>query len=826
MGLDTFGKGIKRREDPRLITGKGTYVDNMKMVGMAHAYILRSPYAHARIIKIDVAKAKAQPGVLDVFVGKDMEALGSIPCGWSHPGLITPKHPVVAIDEVNYVGDPVAVIVAEDRYIARDAADLIDVEYDPLPAVIDLEKAVASREQARVAAAHADVHHAGAHHDEAAAGEAIEQTVGAEVKAALASQEAAGPHLVHNEAAHNTAFTWTIGDKAKTDEAFAKAAHVTTLRIRNNRIQASAIEPRAALASYDAASEGITLWMTSQNPHIHRLLAAAFVLGIPEHKLRVIAPDVGGGFGSKIFVYGEEIIVVWASRKLGVPVKWASERREAYISDAHGRDHVTTAEMAFDAGGRITGLRVKTLANLGAYLSTFSTAVPTYLYGTLLSGQYDIPTIFCEVLGVLTNTVPVDAVRGAGRPEATFLLERLMDTAARELKMEPTAIRRKNFIQPNQFPYQTAVALQYDSGNYEVALDKALEMVGYADLRKQQAEARKQGKLIGIGVSTYLEACGLAPSALVGSLGAGAGQWESALVRVMPTGTINVYTGSHSHGQGHETTFAQVVSRELGVPYENINILHGDTETLPYGWGTYGSRSAAVGGSALVKASQRVREKAIKIAAHLLEANEADVELVEGKFQVKGAPSRSKSWFDIGLQSHLAHNLPQGMEPGLEFTAFYDPSNFVYPFGAHICVTEVDADTGQVQIKRFIAVDDCGNRINPMIIDGQVHGGLACGIGQALYEEAAYTDEGQPLFGSMMDYALPRAHFLPSFELGHTVTPCPHNPLGVKGIGETGAIGSPPAVVNSVVDALAHLGVTHIDMPLTPEKVWRAMNAM
>jgi carbon-monoxide dehydrogenase large subunit len=622
---------------------------------------------------------------------------------------------------------------------------------------------------------------------------------------------------------HNTAFTWTIGDKAKTDEAFHRANRVTKLKIRNNRIQASAIEPRAALASYDTAMDQTTLWMTSQNPHIHRLLAAAFVLGMPEHKLRVIAPDVGGGFGSKIFLYNEEIIVVWASKQIGRPVKWASERREAYLSDAHGRDHVTWAEMATDQDGKILGLRVRTLANLGAYLSTFSTAVPTYLYGTLLSGEYDIPTIYCLVDGVVTNTTPVDAVRGAGRPEATFVIERLMDTAAREIGIDPTEIRRRNFVKPDAFPYQTAVALAYDSGNYVGALDKALQMIGYDDLRKKQQAMRAQGKYMGIGFSTYIEACGLAPSALVGSLGAGAGQWESALVRVMPTGTVNFYTGSHSHGQGHETTMAQIVSNELGIPYENINVIHGDTESLPYGWGTYGSRSAAVGGSAAVRASQRVKEKAVKLAAHLLEANEADVELIEGKFQVKGVPARSKTWFDIALMAHLAHNLPQGMEPGLEFTAFYDPSNFTYPFGTHICVTEVDADTGQVKIERYLAVDDVGVQINPMIVDGQLHGGITQGIGQALYEEAAFTPEGQPLSGSMMDYALPRASYVPSYELGHTVTPCPHNPLGVKGVGEAGAIAAPAAVVNSVVDALSPLGVTHIDMPLTPEKVWRAM---
>ena len=804
MGLNTYGTAIKRREDPRLMTGKGTYTDNMKLPYMTFAYIIRSPHAHAKIKSIDASKALAHPGVVAVFTGKDTAALGPLPCGWSHPGLIVPKHHVIAIEEVNYVGDPVAVVIAEDRYTARDAADLVEIDYEPLHAVIDLEDAVVSHEETRIEAPETDA-------DELPTARAFEHAI------------PVSRRLVHDECEHNTAFTWSIGDKAKTDDAFAGAAHVTKLKIRNNRIHASAIEPRAAMASYDTAMDQTTLWMTSQNPHIHRLLAAAFVLGMPEHKLRVIAPDVGGGFGSKIFLYNEEVICVWASKQIGRPVKWNSERREAYMSDAHGRDHVTWAEMAFAADGKILGVRVKTLANLGAYLSTFSTAIPTYLYGTLLSGEYDIPTIYCLVDGVLTNTVPVDAVRGAGRPEATFVIERLVDTGAMEMKMDPVALRRKNFVKPDQFPYQTAVALAYDSGNYEGALDKALQMIGYDDLRTKQAAMRAEGKYMGIGFSTYIEACGLAPSALVGQLGAGAGQWESALVRVMPTGTVNVYTGSHSHGQGHETTFAQIVSKELNLPYENINVIHGDTDQLPFGWGTYGSRSAAVGGSAIVKAAQRVKDKATKIAAHLLEANEADVELVEGQFQVKGVPTKSKSWFDVALMAHLAHNLPAGMEPGLEFSAFYDPSNFVYPFGTHICVTEVDAETGEVKIVRYLAVDDVGNQINPMIVEGQLHGGIAHGIGQALYEEAAYTSDGQLLSGSMMDYALPRAHFLPSFELGHTVTPCPHNPLGVKGVGEAGAIASPAAVVNSVVDALAPFGVKHIDMPLTPQKVWKAM---
>ncbi len=826
MGLNTFGTSLKRREDPRLITGHGNYTDNMKLPDMTYAYILRSPHAHAKIVSVDTARAKQHPGVVAVYTGKDTEALGGLPCGWTHPGLVTPKHNVIAKDEVNCVGDPVAVVIAEDRYTARDAADLIDVEYEVLPAIIDLEQAVVGHESARVAEAHEEMHHPEAHeHEHTPLGAEIERELASEIPHEPEVTEAPGPRpvLVHDEAAHNTAFKWAIGDKAKTDAAFAQAAHVTKLRVRNNRIHASAIEPRSALASYDVAMDSLTLWMTSQNPHIHRLLMSAFVLGIPEHKLRVIAPDVGGGFGSKIFVYNDEVIVCWASKQLGRPVKWTSERREAYMSDSHGRDHVSHAELATDADGKILGLRVHTLANLGAYLTLFATAVPTYLYGTLLSGEYNIPAIHCEVLGVLTNTVPVDAVRGAGRPEATFLVERLMDTAARELNVDPVEFRRKNFVKPDQFPFQTAVALQYDSGNYDATLDKALELIDYKKLRREQADGRKHGKYIGIGFSTYIEACGLAPSSLVGALGAGAGQWESALVRVMPTGTVNVYSGSHSHGQGHDTTFAQIASRELGIPVENFNIIHGDTDALPYGWGTYGSRSAAVGGSAIVTAARRVKDKAIKLAAHLLEANEADVEISDGKFMVKGVPSKAKSWLDVALMAHLAHNLPPGMEPGLEFSAFYDPSNFTYPFGAHVCVSEVNADTGEVKILRYVAVDDVGTQINPMIVNGQLHGGIAHGIGQALYEEAAYNEDGQLLAATMMDYALPKASYLPSFELAHTVTPCPHNPTGVKGVGEAGAIAAPAAVANSVVDALAPFGVMHLDMPLTPEKVWRAM---
>jgi carbon-monoxide dehydrogenase large subunit len=573
------------------------------------------------------------------------------------------------------------------------------------------------------------------------------------------------------------------------------------------------------------ATDELTLWTASQNPHVHRLILAAFIFGMPEHKLRVISPDVGGGFGSKIFQYSEDVVVLHAARRLNRPVKWTARRSESFVSDRHGRDHESVGELAVDDKGNVLGLRVKTIANLGAYLSLFAPAVPTYLYGTLMNATYRFPAIYCEVTGVFTTTSPVDALRGAGRPEATYLVERLISRMADELGEDPADFRRRNFIKANEFPYQTKVALQYDSGNYEPALDKALHKIGYAKLRDEQAALRKQGRFLGIGFSTYLEACGLAPSKVVGSLGAQAGQWESAVVRVMPTGKVEVLTGSHSHGQGHETAFAQVVADELQVPMADVAIVHGDTGKMPFGWGSYGSRSAAVGLSAIKLASGKIRDKAMRIAAHLLEASTEDVEYVDGAFRVKGVPDRTKSWFDVSLQAHLCHNYPEGLEPGLEASHFYDPSNFVYPFGTHIAVVEVDADTGRTSLRRYVAVDDCGPQINPLIVEGQLHGGIAHGVGQALLEEGSYDDQGQFTAGSFLEYAMPRADDLPAIELDHTVTPSPHNPLGVKGIGEAGTIASTAAVANAVIDALKPFGVTHIDIPLTPEKVWRAMAA-
>ncbi|HKB24417.1 MAG TPA: xanthine dehydrogenase family protein molybdopterin-binding subunit [Methylomirabilota bacterium] len=774
-----FGKSIKRREDPRFITGRGTYVDDVKLPGMTYAAFVRSPHAHAKIKAIDSARATKVPGVLAVYTGQDVR-VGGLPCGWMLPGIKVPTRPALAQGKTRYVGEPVAIVIGETAYAAKDGAEAVKVTYEALPGVSDGKKA----------------HQKGA------------------------------PQLF-DEIPSNECFYWTIGDKAATEAAFKSAATVVSQPLLNQRLIPNAMEPRACLASYSTATDELTLWVTSQNPHVHRLLMAAFVLTIPETKMRVIAPDVGGGFGSKIFVYNEEVVVSWAARALKRPLKWTAERRESFLNDAHGRDHVTEAEMAFDRDGKVTGLRVKTHANLGAYLSTFAPLIPSFLYGPLLSGVYKIPAIFCEVWGMLTNTAPVDAYRGAGRPEATYLLERLMDRAARQLKLDPVELRRKNFIPAftDGTPYQTPVAFAYDSGNYEPALRRALELVGYEQTRKEQAAGRRSGKYIGIGVSTYIEACGPAPSAVAGSLGAGAGLWESGQVRVDPTGTVTVFTGSHSHGQGHETTFAQIVADELGIPMEQVEVVHGDTGRIPFGMGTYGSRSACVGGSAIVKCLDKIKEKGRKIAAHLLEAGEQDLVFQGGAWSVKGSPDKKKAWGEVALMAYLAHNIPQGMEPGLEATSFYDPVNFTFPFGTHIAVVEVDPETGAVKILKYVAVDDVGRVINPMIVDGMVHGGIAQGIGQALWEHGVYADDGQLVTATMMDYAMPKADALPSYVTDRTVTPSPINPLGVKGAGETGTIASTPAIANAVMDAIEPFGVRHLDMPLTPGKIWKAVAA-
>jgi carbon-monoxide dehydrogenase large subunit len=775
-----LGASIKRREDPRFITGKGNYTDDLKLAGLTHAVFVRSPHANAKIRKIDTAKASKVPGVVAIFTGKDLTGVNSLPCGWLLPELKIPPHMPLATDAARYVGDPVAIVIAESQSAASDAAEAVQVDWDVLPAVTATEKAAAK-----------------------------------------------GSPQIHEVAPGNVAFTWQIGDAAATDAAFKSAAVTVKKRIVNQRLVANPMEPRACVARYEDATGEWTLWVTSQNPHVHRLLMTAFVLGIPEHKVRVIAPDVGGGFGSKIFLYNEETVCTWATRQIKRPIRWTSSRREAFQTDAHGRDHVTDAEVAVAKDGKLLGLRVKTTANLGAYLSTFAPAVPTYLYATLLNGVYEWPAIHAEVTGVFTNTTPVDAYRGAGRPEACYLLERMMDAAAAALKMDPADIRKKNFIPKFDNGYQTKVALQYDSGNYLGAFDKLLGMLDYKKFRSEQAAARAKGRLMGIGFSTYIEACSIAPSKVVGSLGAQAGLWESGKVQVHPTGKVSVFTGSHSHGQGHETTMAQLVADHLGIPMDDVEIVHGDTGRVPFGMGTYGSRSASVGGTAIVMSLDKIKEKGKKIAAHLLEANPKDMDYVNGQFVVKGSPQKAVPFGAVALTAYVPHNYPEGVEPGLEETSFYDPANFCFPFGAHACVVEVDPDTGHVKILRYLAVDDVGNVINPMIVDGMVHGGIAQGVAQALWEEAVYDgSSGQLVSGSMMDYALPKADMLPFYETERTETPTPVNPLGVKGAGETGTIASTPAVVNAVVDALSGLGVDHIDaMPLTPERVWKAAQA-
>ena len=785
---DFIGQSVRRVEDKRFTTGRGRFTDDITLAGQTYAAIVRSPHAHAAITGVHTAAALKAEGVVAVFVGKDLAdaGVGGLPCGWqvdfkNGDTMKEPAHPVLAVDKARHVGDPVAIVIAETSNLAKDAAELVTVDYDVLPAAVNM----------------------------------------------LAATRDGAP-LLHEEAPNNIPFDWGLGDAEKTAAAIAGADHVTTLEITNQRLITNAIEPRCAIGDYDGARDHYTLYTSSQNPHVIRLLMTAFVLGLPEHKVRVISPDVGGGFGSKIFHYAEEVLVTWCSRQLERPVKWTAERSESFITDAQGRDHITKAELGLDKEGNFVGLRVITHANMGAYLSTFSTCVPTYLYGTLMQGLYTTPAIYVDVTAVFTNTVPVDALRGAGRPEATYLIERLVDTAAHELGMDPAELRSRNFIPPfngvDEPGYETQVALVYDSGNYQPVLDRALEMAGYDDFRKEQEEARKDGRYLGIGFSTYIEACGIAPSAVVGSLGARAGLFESAIVRVQPTGKVSVFVGSHAHGQGHETTFSQVVADQLGIPIEDVDIIHGDTESVPFGMGTYGSRSLAVGGTAIVKSLDKVKEKGAKIAAHLLEAAEEDLEFAGGQWTVKGT-DRSVGFADVALTAYVPHNYPEGLEPGLDFTSFYDPANFTFPFGAHIAIVEVCGETGKVSLKRFIAVDDVGNVVNPQIVDGQIHGGVTHGVGQALLEEAIYDDDGQLINGSYMDYAMPRADDVPSFETDRTVTPCPHNPLGVKGAGEAGTIGATPAVVNAAVDALWHLGVHDLAMPLTPQSVWQAMQA-
>jgi carbon-monoxide dehydrogenase large subunit len=773
-----IGARIERKEDARFLTGAGQYTDDIVLPNQTYAVFLRSPHAHAKIKSIDTAAAMKAPGVLAIFTGKDIpDAVGGLPCGWLITGsdgkpMKEPKHPILAQGKVRFVGDQVAIVIAESTLQARDAAELIEVDYEVLPSVVDVTNAMKP-----------------------------------------------GAPNVHDDVPGNVCYVWSLGDKAAVDAAFARAKHVTTLEFINNRLIPNAIEPRACNAMWTRADDSYTLYCTSQNPHVERLLMTAFVLGLPEHKVRVIAPDVGGGFGSKIFLYGEETVCVWAAKQVGRPIKWTAERTESFLSDAHGRDHATRAELALDSDGKFLAMRVNTQAAMGAYLSTFASCVPTILYATLLAGQYTTPAIHCTVTAVFTNTAPVDAYRGAGRPEATYVVERLVTTAATEMKIAQDELRRRNFIR--KFPYATPVALTYDTGDYDATLEGAIRTADVAGFAARKAEAARRGKLRGLGYASYIEACGLAPSNIAGALGARAGLYEAGEVRVHPTGKVTVFTGSHSHGQGHETTFAQVVADRLGIGVDDVDIVHGDTGRIPFGMGTYGSRSIAVGGTAIMKAIDKIVAKGRKIAAHLMEVSDADVEFKDGKFTVKGT-DKNVPFASVALTAYVPHNYPlDKLEPGLDETAFYDPTNFTYPAGTHICEVEVDPETGQTRVVAFTACDDFGNIINPMIVEGQVHGGLAQGIGQALLEGCVYDKEsGQLLTATYMDYAMPRADDLPNFKVETRVTPCTHNPLGVKGCGEAGAIGAPAAVMNAMCDAL---GVKDLEMPATPERVWRAL---
>lgn len=770
------GQAIKRREDIRFLRGEGNYVDDIRRPGEVHAYFVRSPYPHAIIKGIDKTAALAAPGVLGIFDGKDLErdGYGSIPCGWivtdvnGEPHKAAPHYPMTR-DRARYVGDHVAVVVAETYAEARDAAELVDVDYEELEPVVDMTTAMSNTQ-------------------------------------------------IHDEAPQNLCYDWELGDKADVDTAFAKAHHVSRLELVNNRLVPNPMEPRAALAEWDRGTDSYTLWSTSQNPHMLRWMLSGSVAPIPETKLRVIAPDVGGGFGVKIYCYVEETVCLWAAKQVRRPVRWTADRTETFLADAHARDHLTTVEMALDEQGKFLALRVDTLANLGAYLSNYATSIPTYFYATLLAGCYATPAIYARVKALYTTTAPVDAYRGAGRPEAAYLLERIADIAAHDLGLDPIEIRRRNFIKPDQFPYETPVALTYDIGDYDASLDEALSMVDFEGFEARKAEAKSRGHLRGIGVSCYIEACGVAPSSLIAQFGAGAGLWESAQIRFNATGTALVLTGTHSHGQGHETAFGQIVADALGIPIEDVELIHGDTSQVPMGMGTYGSRSAAVGGSAIARACDKIVAKGKRIAAHMLEASDEDIQFDNGVFSVKGT-DRKTTMADVAAKAYVPVNFPEGLEPGLDETAFYDPFNFTYPAGTHIAEVEIDPETGVIEIKDWVAVDDFGKVINPLIVEGQIHGGLAQGIGQAMLENGHYDPQtGQLVAASFMDYTMPRALNLPNIRIGYTSTPCTHNPLGVKGCGEAGAIAAPPTLISAICNAL---DVPHIEMPATPEKVWR-----
>ena len=776
MSTRIFGSGIRRREDPRLITGSATYTDDLTLPRMAHAAMLRSPHAHARITSIDTGKAAAAPGVVAVYTHADTEGLAPAPCAWLLPDsdLKIADYHCLAKDVARFAGDIVAVVVAETRYQAEDALELIDVGYEPLPAVTDPEAAAAE-----------------------------------------------GAPKLHDAIDGNQAFHWKVAG-GDVDAAFAGADVVVKDRIIQQRLIPNAMEPRAALANYVAATGELTVWNTTQNPHIVRFLSS-LVLSISEDKIRVIAPEVGGGFGSKIAAYPADFLTMFCSRKLGRPVKWTETRSENYQSTTHGRDHVQHVELAAKNDGTLLGLRCTVHAGMGAYLSTAAPGIPTILHGLMLSGVYNLPAVHEDVYGVYTNGVPVEAYRGAGRPEATFMLERMMDVLAAKLDMDPADVRRKNLIPKFDDGHDVVTTLTYDSGDYPGALDKVLAHADYAGLRARQKAGPVNGTYTGLGLATYVEICGLGPSQVAGAIGFQGGLWESAIVRFHPSGKVHVFIGASPHGQGEETTFAQIVGSELGVDPQDVKVFHGDTDNTPMGWGTYGSRTTAVGGAALALTARKIRDKAKVIAAHLLEAAVEDMDYEDGKFFVKGAPDQSKTIGDIALMANVAWNMPEGVEAGLEASTFYDPPNFTFPFGAHLAVVEVDGETGTVTLKRYVALDDCGPQINPVIVEGQVHGGVVQGVGQALWEEAVYDEGGQLVTGSMLDYALPRADLLPDIEVLSTVTPSPHHPLGVKGIGEAGTIASTAAVYNAVMDALRPLGVSSIRMPLTPQRVWQAI---
>ena len=777
MGSSSIGSRVERKEDKKFLTGRGRYTADINFANQTYAYFVRSPHARAAISKVDISKASKAPGVVKILTGADLakDKIGGLIAGWkivSQDGsdMKVPPHPPLANNTVNYVGDHVAVVIAETINQAKNAADLVRVDYKTLKAVVKTGDAMNSKP-------------------------------------------------IHAGIDKNLCFDFGLGDKAKTDEAISKADKVIKIDLENNRLIPNAMEPRASIGNYNPSSENLTLYTTNQNPHLTRLVLSAFCAIQPEHKFRVVAPDVGGGFGSKIYPYAEDAVIAWAAKKIERPVKWVAERTESFLSDCHGRDHITHAELAVSNEGKILALKVETIANLGAYASLFATVTPTYLYAPLILGLYNIPVAFCNVKAVYTNTAPVDAYRGAGRPEATYTIERLIEKTAIEMGIDKAEFRSKNFI--NKFPHQQCLVHNIDSGDYSAHLNKALELSDYKNFKNRRAESEKKGKLRGIGFSTYLEACGIAPSAVVMSIGAGVGLWESAEIRFNATGNVSVFTGTHSHGQGHDTTFAQIVSDKLGVPLENIDLVHGDTDKGPFGMGTYGSRSLAVGGTAITKACDKIVEKGKKVAAHMLESKPEEIDFKDGEFVVKNS-NKKKTIGEIAFACYLPGQygeikspLPAGVEPGLKETAFYDPVNFSFPSGTHICEVEVDKNTGETKVVAYTAVDDFGTVINPMIVEGQVHGGVAQGIGQALYENAHYDESGQLTTASYMDYTMPRADNFPEIKVGFTSTPATSNPLGAKGCGEAGAIAAPPAVMNAVVDAIG----ADISMPATSEKV-------